>query len=54
MVETELLGAGIATGYGLGDLRSIPSGGKIFFSSLQRSDRLWGPPNLLPNEYRGL
>jgi hypothetical protein len=29
-------------------------GGAIFFSCPQRTDRLWGPPNLLSNKYQGL
>jgi hypothetical protein len=28
--------------------------GARIFTSTYRSDRLWGPPNLLSNEYRGL
>jgi hypothetical protein len=35
-------------------LVSIPGKGKIFFSSPQRPDRLWGPPSLLSNRYRSL
>jgi hypothetical protein len=46
---------GIATGYGL-DGRGVgvrvPVGPRIF-SSPSRPDRLWGPPNLLSNGYRG-
>jgi hypothetical protein len=45
---------GIATGYGLDDRRvgvRVLVGSRIF-SSLRRPDRLWGPPNLLSNEYR--
>jgi hypothetical protein len=34
------------------DPGSIP--GSASFSSLQRPDRLWGPPSLLSNGYRGL
>jgi hypothetical protein len=47
---------GIATGYGLDDRRvgvRVPVGSRIFFSPC-RADRLWGPPNLLSNGYRGL
>jgi hypothetical protein len=47
---------GIASGYGLNDRGvgvRVPVGSKIF-SSPRRSDRLWGPPNLLSNGYRGL
>jgi hypothetical protein len=42
---------GIATGYRLDDRSSILERGKILFSSLQRPDRLWGPPSLLSNGY---
>jgi hypothetical protein len=47
---------GIATGYGLDDGGAgvrVPVGLRIFFSPLS-PDRLWGPPNLLSNGYRGL
>jgi hypothetical protein len=47
---------GIATGYRLGDRGvgvRVPVGSKIF-SSPYRPDRLWGPPSLLLNGYRGL
>jgi hypothetical protein len=47
---------GIATGYGLDDRGvgvRVTVGSRIFFSP-RRPDRLWGPPNLLPNGYRGL
>jgi hypothetical protein len=47
---------GIATGYELDD-RGVgvqaPVGSRIFSSS-NRPDRFWAPPNLLSNEYRGL
>jgi hypothetical protein len=47
---------GIATGYRLND-RGVGArvlvGSRIFFST-RRPDRLWGPPSLLPNEYRVL
>jgi hypothetical protein len=47
---------GIATGYGRDDggvgVR-IPVGSRIF-SSKSRPDRLWCPPSLLSNRYRGL
>jgi hypothetical protein len=45
---------GVATGYGLDDWGVgvlVPVGSRIFFS-LNRPDRLWGPPNL-SNGYRG-
>jgi hypothetical protein len=47
---------GIATGYWLEDRRvgvRLPVWSRIF-TSPQRPDRLWGPPNLLSNGYRGL
>jgi hypothetical protein len=46
---------GIATGYGLDDrgfgvrVAVVPK----IFSSPRRSDRLWGPPNLLSDGYWG-
>jgi hypothetical protein len=46
---------GVATGYRLDDRGFrvlVPVGSRIFSSS--HPDRLWGPPNLLPNGYRGL
>jgi hypothetical protein len=46
---------GIATGYGLDDRGvgvRVPVGS--IFSSPRCPDRLWGPPNLLSNGYRGL
>jgi hypothetical protein len=46
------LSVGIAPGYGLDGPGSIP-GSVRFFSSPQRPDRLWGPPRLLSNGYRG-
>jgi hypothetical protein len=39
---------GIATGYGLDD-RGVGVRVPVIFSSPSRPDRLWGPPNLLPN-----
>jgi hypothetical protein len=47
---------GIATGYGLDDRRigvRVQLESRIFTSPC-RSDRLWGPHNLLSNGYRGL
>jgi hypothetical protein len=46
---------GIATGYGLEDRGvgvQVPVGSRIF-SSPRHPDRLWGPPSLLFNGYRG-
>jgi hypothetical protein len=45
---------GIVTGYGLNGRGMIPSRGKRFFCTPQRSDRLWDPPCLLSNRYREL
>jgi hypothetical protein len=47
---------GIATSYGLDDRGvgvRVPVG-LIIFTSTNRPDRLWDPPNLLSNRYRGL
>jgi hypothetical protein len=47
---------GIATGYGFDDGCvgvQVPVGSRIF-SSPRRLDRLWGPPSLLLNGYRGI
>jgi hypothetical protein len=47
---------GIATGYGLDDQGvgvQVPMGARIITSPC-RPGRLWGPPNLLSNGYRGL
>jgi hypothetical protein len=47
---------GIATGYGMEDREvgvRVPVGSKMFSSS-RRPDRLWGPPSLLSNGYRGI
>jgi hypothetical protein len=46
---------GTTTGYGLDDREvgvRVPVGSRIF-SSPRRPDRLWSPPNLLSNAYRG-
>jgi hypothetical protein len=46
---------GIAGGYGLDDRGvrvRVPEGSRIFCSP-RRPDRLWGPPSLLYNGYRG-
>jgi hypothetical protein len=45
---------GIETGYGLGGRGSIPGRSKILFCTTQRPNRLWDPPSLLCNGYRGL
>jgi hypothetical protein len=44
---------GIETGYGLDGLGSIPGRSKRDFFTPQRPDRLWAPPNLLSDGYRG-
>jgi hypothetical protein len=47
---------GLATGYGLDDQGvgvRVPVGARIFTSPC-RPDRLWGPPSLLSNGYKGL
>jgi hypothetical protein len=48
-----MIAVGIATGYGLTGQRvgvRVPVEVRIF-TSPSRPDRLWGPPNLLFNEY---
>jgi hypothetical protein len=45
---------GIATGYGLDNLGSIPARSKRFFSTPHRIGRLWGPSSLLCNGYQGI
>jgi hypothetical protein len=44
----------ILKGYGPDGRVSIPGRGRRYFSTPQGQDRLWGPPNLLFNRYRGL
>jgi hypothetical protein len=39
--------------YGLDDRGSIPDRGRRFFLYPLRPDRLWDPPSLLYNGYRG-
>jgi hypothetical protein len=39
-------------GYRLNGRGSIPGRGKKVFSIPQSSDKVWGPPSLLTNEYR--
>jgi hypothetical protein len=56
LLNVQIRGAGIATSYGLDDRGVrvwVPVGSRIF-PSPNRPDRLWGPPNLLSNGYRGL
>jgi hypothetical protein len=51
-----MTGAGIATSYELDDRGvgvRVPVWSRIF-TSPRRPDLLWGPPNLLCDEYRGL
>jgi hypothetical protein len=43
----------IVSDYGLDDRGSIPGRGKGFFLYPLCPDRLWGPPSLLYNGYRG-
>jgi hypothetical protein len=61
LISTELItstcysAVGIATGYGLDDRGvavRVPGGSRIF-TSQSHPDRVWGPSNLLFNEYRG-
>jgi hypothetical protein len=51
-----LAGVGIATSYGLDDRGAgvLVLVWSRIFSSPRRLDRLWGPPNLLSNGYRGV
>jgi hypothetical protein len=44
---------GIATGYGLDGRLSISSKGKKSISTPKYPDRLWCPPSLMSNVYRG-
>jgi hypothetical protein len=57
VLESRDSSVGIALGYGLDDRDSrvrFPGGGWEFFSSPPLCpERLWGPPSLLSNEYRG-
>jgi hypothetical protein len=43
----------IVSDYGLDDRGSIPDRGRGFFFKPLRPDRLWGPPSLLYNGFRG-
>jgi hypothetical protein len=45
---------GTTKGYGLDGRGSIPGRGKKFCSAPQLPGRLWGPPSLLFDGYRGL
>jgi hypothetical protein len=51
--EADIVSVCISTDNRLDGRSSIPGRGKGFFSIPQRSERLWGPPNLL-NEYWAL
>jgi hypothetical protein len=53
-LESRDSSVGTAIEYRLDGRGLIPGRGKRFLSSPQRSDRLWGPPSLLSNGYRGL
>jgi hypothetical protein len=44
----------IVSDYGLDDRGSILDRGRGFFFYPIRPDRLWGPPSLLSNGYRGV
>jgi hypothetical protein len=50
------IAVGMATGYGLDDrgVRVRVPVWSRFFTSPRRPDRLWGPPTLLSNGYRGI
>jgi hypothetical protein len=55
-IRSRVSAVGAATSYGLYDRGvgfRVPVGSRIF-SSPQRPDRLWDPPNLLSSEYWGL
>jgi hypothetical protein len=56
LVQSRESAVGIATGYGLDEQDvgvRVPMGARIF-TSPYRPDRLWGPPSLLSNGYKGL
>jgi hypothetical protein len=53
-LKTEPGYLGIATGYGLDRRGSITDRDKELFPFPQRPERLWDPPNLLSNGYKGL
>jgi hypothetical protein len=52
-LKSRVTSVSIATGYVLDRRGSIPGRGKKHFSTSQRPDRLWFPPILLYNCYRG-
>jgi hypothetical protein len=51
--SASLIEVGAVRGYSLDGWGLILSRGKRFFSILQLPDWLWGPPNLLSNDYQG-
>jgi Fe-S-cluster containining protein len=51
---TQSVSVGMTTGCGRNGRGSISDRGKIFFSTPQHPDGLWGPASLLYNGYRGL
>jgi hypothetical protein len=55
LILINIMNVGIATRYGLDDreVRLRVSVGSRIFPSPRRPDRLWDPPNLLSNGYRG-
>jgi hypothetical protein len=48
--DFERMGTGIATGYGMDGLCSIPGRVKRFFYIPQSPDPPWNPPSLIPND----
>jgi hypothetical protein len=52
-LECRVSSGSIVSDYGLDDRGSFPGRGKGFFLCPMCPDRLWGPPSLLYNGYRG-